>query len=533
MKVCNIIDLKEKIFFLSVISLIFCTIPNNIQISISGGFSSKLSWYFIFVGFFIGLYEYYYTWRNQRARNYSYLKLSQAFICTFMGFTFFSLIWGLWHYPYYDQILNAPVMQFNKFPIVYQKVTDMGIHIHQEELLAIWMIIRPIKQLMLEIIYTFGVAFLVYVWSYGKWERFLQILVKATFCAVGIIFIYSCFEIPYLYNNNSFFSKILIYINPIIHEVKENGGWWPPLLWPNQLRSVFAEPSYFGIYASFAMPWLWYQLEKTKKNKNIVYIATILSLFSFCVFMTKARTAVVLFLCQIVLLVIFSCYLHKSLLRKTLIIIFCSMIGFLFTNVFIGNVNFNVLNKKTTYESQVESYLNDNLGSLQHTNQRSNRARFSMMEANFRMGLDYPILGVGYSLRQGYTISYLPEMAFDDDEVNLWIKNQNENGIIKSGFPCLGEYTTRFAETGLIGVVLFLLPMLYLLINILKFIFCHNIEIAKKQAFVCYTISFLGVLGSGIGESLNVTYSLWILLGLGYSMIANTKMLKSASQNNK
>lgn len=59
---------------------------------------------------------------------------------------------------------------------------------------------------------------------------------------------------------------ILRTVNPCIHSIENDGTWWPPLLWGGQLRSVFAEPSYFGIYAAFAMPLLWYKLIETQMS---------------------------------------------------------------------------------------------------------------------------------------------------------------------------------------------------------------------------------------------------------------------------
>lgn len=516
MKTYQVKSIQNIIFFFIIFSLIFCTIPQVMQISISGGFSSKLSWYFIFLGFIISIYEY----RRMKVSKQCPLKKYENFMIVYILFTFFSLILGLYSYPFYENILNAPVIQFDKFPFIYQFITKLGINISQKALLSIWMIARPIKQFILEAIFTFGVAFFIYFWSYDNWKTSIDILVKATMGAVCVILLYSCIEIPYLYNNQSVFANALTFINPFIHEIKDGGGWWPPLLWPNQLRSLFAEPSYFGIYASFAMPWIWYLLERETNKKKLLVISTILTLFSFCLFLTKARTAVVLFTCQVIILLFFTGCFHKLLLKKTILILLCSFLGFFGANIFIGNSNLKIRTDSSTYSTQVESYFEDNVSSLKHTNKRSNRARFSIMEANFKMGLDHPWFGVGYSLRHGYTLGYLPTMAFEDDEVNLWIRNQHQKGIIKSAFPCLGEYTMRFAETGIIGLILFLFPSMYLSLMLFKIVISRRVDPTEKDIYVFFIISLLGVLGSGIGESLNVTYCLWVLLGIGYSIIA-------------
>ena len=39
-----------------------------------------------------------------------------------------------------------------------------------------------------------------------------------------------------------------------------------------------------------------------------------------------------------------------------------------------------------------------------------------------------------------------------------------------------------------------------------------------KLEYVMYLISLLGIMASGIGDTLNITYCYWVLMGLGYAM---------------
>lgn len=58
-------------------------------------------------------------------------------------------------------------------------------------------------------------------------------------CAYGVL------DVWYLSGSHTA-EYILTELNPIVHEIKSNGTWWPPLLWKGQLRSLFAEPSYLA-----------------------------------------------------------------------------------------------------------------------------------------------------------------------------------------------------------------------------------------------------------------------------------------------
>lgn len=54
--------------------------------------------------------------------------------------------------------------------------------------------------------------------------------------------------------NNIYAYKLLKIINPYLYDVSVVHGWWPPLIWENQLRSLCTEPSHFGIIVSLIIP---------------------------------------------------------------------------------------------------------------------------------------------------------------------------------------------------------------------------------------------------------------------------------------
>lgn len=89
---------------------------------------------------------------------------------------------------------------------------------------------------------------------------------------------------------------------------------------------------------------------------------------------------------------------------------------------------------------------------------------------------------------------------------------------MRAGFPKLGEYTNRFAETGILGLIMFLIPSVILLKKLYFKIKDRTVMVNDKLPYVFFTISLIGIMASGIGDTINITYCYWVLLGLGYAM---------------
>lgn len=522
--------IRDVLFFIICISLIFNNIPKPIQMNFIGGpVGSKLVFYPLIIGM---LYTFWCDWKYKNIL----IKKKQIikFLRVYIGITFLSLLVGLTFYPFFNDILNGPVAQIEKLPRVLEFFNSKGINFEAETILPLWMIARMIKGFFLEIFYTFVAAYIFYCWYRDEWKTAFKIIVKAILCSVGILFVYSFLvEIPYLAGSEGC-KHILEAINPFIHSIKDDGKWWPPLLWKGQLRSVFAEPSYFGIYTAFAMPFLWYFIYNDKKIIGTGFTI----LLSFLLFLTKARTGFMLLIGELVLLSVFITFWgrDKVFLKKTGLLFLCILVSFVGSNYFIANhidnktINFVKLNnnkvivKKETgsqkkavdLQKSVNAYIDSNATSLVNPDKRSNRARYSIMEADFRIGLAHPILGVGRGLRNGYIPQYLPEKGKQNGEVKMWLAFREKLGILKSGFPTLGEYTVRFAETGILGLSAFLVPVLFLIFSMVKKIMCKNFQ--YKLEYGMFLISLLGIMASGIGDTLNITYCYWVLLGLGYAM---------------
>lgn len=544
-------NIINALFFFICLFLIFNNIPEILQVNfISGPLYGKLVFFPCVLGIVYTLYFQY----KYKIILVNFNKIID-FLLLYFSIIFISIIIGLYNYPYYDLVMNGPMLQIEKFSKIITFIKSLGLDIDLRLIMPFWVIVRSLKEVILEILFAFGGAYIIYCWYHNNWKIAFDIMIKAVIVSLIFIFSYSIIEIFYLGGNQTA-KKILEFITPYFHIVKVNDTWWPPLLWKNQLRSLFAEPSYYGIYFAFAMPFLWYLSYTIKKYSNMILLYTGMIFFSFCLFITQARTAVVLFLGEIGLFIILLMILkNKWLLKNFAIIGVCNILAFGMSNVFIANfiqtnsvkiivteVSKDMSNKSVTKnnivipqkfnnqkvnqegnkfivgKTQINSYFENNLFSLLSLNKRSNNARYSIMLTDLKIGMDSPILGVGKGLRNAYVPDYLPDMAKGNREVKMWLTNQTEKGIMRSGFPKLGEYTNRFAETGILGLIMFLIPPFILLKKLYLKITDKTLNADEKLPYVFFTISLIGIMASGIGDTINITYCYWVLLGLGYAM---------------
>ena len=554
------------LFFFISFFLIFNNISKVLQIDFLGGpVQSKLVFYPLVIGFAYTIYCQYKD-KNVLVNFEKFLK----FTLVSLVITSISLITGLYNYPYYDLIINAPVIQIEKIPKALSILYNLNIYVDEKLLTIFWICARVLKGLILEILYTIGGAYVIYCWYHNNWKIAFNIIVKAICVSLVFIFTYSLIEIFYLAGNLQA-KELLEVITPYFHIIKSDGTWWPPLLWKNQLRSLFAEPSYYGIYFAFSMPLLWYLTFTIAKMQHKILICVGITFFTFCLFITQARTAVALFFGEIILFAIILTLLrNRRIFKKFVIVGLCSILAFGISNIFITNfmqpksektmaveisknksnkvaVKTNIkqdqklnnpkenkeTNKIIVDKNQINLYFENNLFSLASLNQRSNNARYSIMLTDLKIGLDNPFFGVGTGLRNAYVPDYLPEMAKDNGEIKMWIKNQQEKGIMRAGFPKLGEYTNRFAETGILGLVIFLTPPFILLKKLYLKITDKNINADDKLPYVFFSISLIGIMASGIGDTINITYCYWVLLGLGYAMCFGKENSDGDEINNK
>ena len=608
----NVSKIRRSIFFIIVISLMFITIPKYLHFPVWGlgsFLTSKLVVYPIYAGI---IFELYLAYKNRKNISFD-LTGETRFLLAYIGIYFLvilvSVIHGMAIYPFMAEVLKGP-SPIEKLPAVLGFLNSHDIAVSSESLTKIWLVCRYLKGFLLSTLLSFGVVYLLFRWCRKDVKLYFRILVCGVVASVVIISLYCFIEIPYLAHYKCA-EKILTFINPFLHEIKINGGWWPPLLWKNQIRSLFPEPSHFGIYAAFAMPFLWYAFIRLKSMKYKAAMAVLIAFYTFSLFLTSARTAFVLFIGEVGLLFIYTLYLHSKCIAKHVGVImlisavaFGTSLGFISYQVHPQAVNrlaqakaksnaatkdktnvvaqkaksnaatkdkanvvaqkaksnaaakdkanvaaqkaksnaaakdkANVAAKKSKVNASTKDkanaaaqyYIDSNLKSLTSTNQRSNASRFSVMRADFEVGLEHPLLGVGRNLRSPYVAKKLESYPKKSGEVKTWLKRMHSLGIMKAGIPTLGNYTVLFSETGVLGLLVWIFPPAYLLWHLLKLLWLDK----SRLDVAFFLISFTGLLVAAIGDTINIFYSYWLLLGLGYAFLYDWKMAGKIEQGSE
>ena len=500
----------------SIVALIFDYIPWPLQLSfISNGMSSKLSWYFLFAFSILVLKYHLNLLRSQEAFPEKYFL---GFIVSFIVSSVVSNIWGWFDFPYFQDILLAPAGQIKKLPIVLHYLAVVGLNPDYGHIISIWTFIRSIKSAILYAIYTFGFAYVVYCYIKRDFSKYYVLMEKAVMASVAILSIYSIVEVFYLAGNNTA-TYILTQVNPLLHTFQYDHDWWPPLLWRNQLRSVFAEPSRVGNYIAFAIPILWGKLFTSGKlsiHKDCFVVLEIL-LLTFFTFLTKARTAVALYGGLIFLLIVWVALIRKRALLKNAFIVFC-----ITAVAFAGSLQFisAYMLKPGVQSRQIitaKSYLDDNVGSLANSTRRSNGARYALIRANFQTGKEHPLFGVGGILTSSYTVHNFNEQDLANHEVAMWVHDYYEQGPLSYGLGAMNEYVSRFAQYGSVGLILFLIaPVLIFKKLILKIKKASGI---LETRLVIVLITLIATLVAGCNGSLTLLYTYWIVLGYAYAAI--------------
>lgn len=493
----------DTFFFLICFSLIFNNIPKPLQMNFIGGpVGSKLVFYPLAAGF---LYTAYCQWKYKNILQQQGIVIK--FCAVYLGVTLVSLVCGLINYPYWQQVLAGPVEQIEKLPKVLAFFQSYGIELDTKLLMSAWISVRQIKGLFLEIFWCFGGAYVVYCWYKHDYKRGGQVACAALLAALFVFMLYSAIDAFYL-AGSSWATNILTKVNPLLHPIKSNNGWWPPLLWKGQLRSIFAEPSHVGNYIGLVLPVVLFAYIKNNKK----YFLLLTGLITFFVVLTKARTAYAM-LCGIILLFsMIILFRMREQWKKLLLILGICFITF---NVGVQYLDFTA-SQKNKDDVNVQTVLEDNLLSLNSDVKRSNGARYALIRSNMRIAVQHPVLGVGRGLAGAYMIDNYTEEEAKNGEIADWVCRSKKYGLFATGqgySDAMNEFITRLSQTGVLGLLVFLTPFMLIVYKLQKF---SGDELIMKQ-MLC--VILLSSLIAGCNGSVNLIYGIWIFLGLAYAAI--------------
>lgn len=529
----------DAIFAFLIFALPFKYIPRILwQSTLGGPFGQDLVVYPLFIGF---VYTAYCQWKYKTV--FYKWNVFKKFIIAYLAILFISLTWGLIIYPYYDQILAGPANQIEKLPRVLTILHGIGIPMEKKTLLELWMFARPIKSVFFEVLYTFGAAYMIFCWYHNHVKRAVDILLKITTVDLVIIAAYGLVDVCYQ-NGQMWAQGFIAFTFPIFHsDVAAKFDYYQfhtPLFWDSQNRSIFLEPSYFGIYMSFAFPLLWWNIFRQNTRCKQLALWLLFITLTFEIFLTQSRTALAVNLGIFAIFAILCVWQRqKKLLILLLTLCIGCGIGFAGAIEFIqvGQVpsklgewtplatKWQKIEMKAGDElrkgfsgANSDVYISENLRSLsgqeEGNHAGSNHSRFTVQKTYIQIGMEHPLFGVGTTLRQGYLREKLDKDS--GDEIQKWNKNIDERGLLQLSFPTLGDFTLHFAETGFLGLGFYIFPALLLLFGYAKVVSKRHKTVAP---FLFSGLSFIGIMTTGLGDGINITFCYWMIMSIDYIII--------------
>ena len=512
------LELLRKLQKLALFFLILFLPLNSIPIRFAiPGIGGDLSNYFFILGMMLLAYEY---WKF----GFNIERNAKIFFVTYIGWQVICLAHGLLSYEY-NELLTLE--QIPKLEFILSKLASYGINI--EELIAIkaWLFLRFCKNIILLNNGVFLLCFYVYHLYKNDFTSAFNYVRNAIVCLFILMGSYSVIELAWLKFDLQIAKNILITINPYLYDPVSSHGWWPPLLWKNQLRSVFTEPSFFGIVSVLSLPLIWSLLFDKQYKKLSLFVVFY---YTLMIAATNARTAIVLTIVELFLLCIFNIIIRKKdYLRSSCLIVLVSVLAFginlinfnsILRNsaITIKNVNIQTKSDSNIINKAVKRYVTRNITSVANTSSRSNNARFANLVANLNTVAQYPIMGVGAGLKDAYIDRNLPKFAYKNREVLNWRKYMQNKGVLKSDYPALNNYANIAVQNGLVGLLLYLSVVGYLVVQLLK----YNKFIFSDYSATMLVIAMIGLLGAGF-SSAYFTICNGIVWGLLYCKLKEIK----------
>jgi len=487
--------------FLLSFAIITLPVTNLPRVSKFFYLDRRLSFYFLLFGILLWLYD---AYKNNNA-----LFVKNQYKIYFFIFIFSQLITFVLGLIYYDSWNLLLINKIYYLTLLNDFCRAHNILINSDICIKFYVIVKFLKDILINNIFIgYLISFYIYYLFHKNWKEGFSLIKKSAMFLLYLFIVYSIIEILY-FNDFVVAKNILIKINSFLYSPLIDNYWYPPMLWSTtQLRSFCTEPSFFGIFSSFCLPFVFLHLLSTKVKP--IYIL-IYGFFIYMIFLTQSRTAIFLYAFETAFLVSFILFIRKTIIKPLLIIISCSLFAFILclitlkisnpefkdnqTNLlqpvnFYINKNISSIkisnpefkDNQTNLLQPVNFYINKNISSIYSKKERSNPERLALMTAHLKVGLEHPIFGVGIKMTDSYVIKKLSQNACNLPSIKEKILLAGKN-IFKTDLPPLNHYINIFSSSGLSGLFIFLLPVVYIIYKII-----NNRYLLKNRKYICILI---------------------------------------------
>ncbi|MBQ0067061.1 MAG: O-antigen ligase family protein [Phascolarctobacterium sp.] len=503
----------DILFYLICATLCFVDIPTFLRCEfVFGSISSKLAFYPLFVALVYTLYC------QLRYKNvFVDWNKFKWFVYIYIALTIVSIIWGLYSFPYWQELLDVTNLKSShRYQMIHNLLQACGFNISYEWVQKFLLGSYPLRTFLKNFFYSFGTAYMVYCWYKTDWQRGFKVMMVGCMIGLFIVMAYGILDIFYLAHSQTA-TELLKLINPYIHEICTNHGWWPPLLGHNGLRSVFAEPCFLGAWSTFVIPFLLFGALITKKLGYKILNVFVLTFFFFEMFLTQSRSCIAVLFVEVLFICLCIVWQYKKeFIKKVIMLTGIVAIAFSFCILFYDKYMYSQVNNSTMTNSSLYLYVDNNFNSMVGTDKRSNGARWAMTCADLQTFKDSPVFGVGVFFRNSYIDHKFPQWALSINEVVNWIKYHRGKG---SSYPELTEYSSRLANYGIVGFILFFFPLMFVYFKFLKK--CYQRQ-SSLQEIVCLT-GFTGLLAVGVAYKFSNLIGYYCLLGMAYAVLYGKK----------
>lgn len=425
-------------------------------------------------------------------------KLGCIFLCIMVIWKIVTGVIGIIDYQYFGQI---NLTQMDNFKNLYDNVSS-HFSLNEEFAIKSWLIYKAVRSAFLNVAYSYLISFWIYHIYEDNWQIAIHDLKKITVILCGALSLYSVFEVNYLIGGG-IGKSLLATINPLYMTIADIHNWWPPLFWDGQVRSLFAEPSFFGIYTAMAIPILLSFFFDSKITfKSFIGIAVYVFIVTMLV-LSKARSGTVLFCIEFLMAIIWTFVYQRKYWKRLVFVGICTCLAF-----FMG---LGILTQFKSHRDanrgsvSVESYVSQNVASVVG-NKRSNSARFANVYATVMVGLQNPLIGVGPGLKDVYLDKNLQQEDRLIPEVANWSNMMYENGPLKSSYPTLNHLAGVFAEEGVWGLIIFIVPIFGTILAAIKYRKCFF-----NTGDMFLLISFIGLCCAFFSNTATVEF--YIMMG--------------------